>query len=211
MSDTVTMVGGKREDRSYRLQREAVAVAPPPPPPPVTTMPPPTETKPPGLATTTTTTTTGGSPTTDPAATVTATPAPTGQGGDHSNLRPYAWGVGIAAGVGLAFGAVEGIVAIKKRNEFNNHMGPDPISGAQTMDCGTKMPTPACKSIQDSWSQARTLSIVGFVAGAALAGGAAALWFISAPKEHGGSGGSTTALACAPNVLSPGVACRLEF
>ena len=32
-TDTVTMVGGKREDRSYRLQREAVAVAPPPPAP----------------------------------------------------------------------------------------------------------------------------------------------------------------------------------
>src|SRR5262245_37948140 len=31
-TDTLTMVGGKREDRSYRLQREAVAVAPPPAP-----------------------------------------------------------------------------------------------------------------------------------------------------------------------------------
>src|SRR3982750_4525321 len=38
-SDTVTMVGGKREDRSYRLQREAVAVAPPPPPPPTASTP----------------------------------------------------------------------------------------------------------------------------------------------------------------------------
>src|SRR3954466_1719974 len=47
-SDTVTMVGGKREDRSYRLQREAVAVTPPPPPPvtapPAKEMPKPAET-----------------------------------------------------------------------------------------------------------------------------------------------------------------------
>src|SRR3954464_3505015 len=38
-SDTVTMVGGKREDRSYRLQRESVAVTPPPPPPPTASTP----------------------------------------------------------------------------------------------------------------------------------------------------------------------------
>jgi hypothetical protein len=218
-SDTVTMVGGKREDRSYRLQREAVAVAPPPPaapPLPPAPMPPPTETKPPAvaLATAPPAATSGGSsaPTggsgAEPAATVTATSAPAGPGGDHSNLRPYAWGAGIAAGVGLAFGAFEGIAAIKKRNDFNNHMGPDPMTGGQTMDCNLMTTTPACKSIEDSWSKARTLSIVGFVAGGVLAGGAAALWFVSAPREHGGS---TTALACAPDVVSPGVACRLEF
>src|SRR6185295_16339374 len=47
-SDSVTMEGGKRADRSYRLQREAVAVAPPPPPvavvPPAKEMPKPVET-----------------------------------------------------------------------------------------------------------------------------------------------------------------------
>src|SRR6185295_13979713 len=48
-SDTVVMVGGKREDRSYRLAREAVA-APVAPPPPTTTMPAPVETKPPGTS-----------------------------------------------------------------------------------------------------------------------------------------------------------------
>src|SRR5262245_23791960 len=123
-SDTVVIVGGKREDRSYRLQREAVVVAPPPPP-----MPKPVETKraaapvaiaspPPAPAAT------GGSPPAQPAASITATPAAPDQGGDHTNLRPVAWGVGIAAGVGLLVGAVEGIVAIKKKNEFNDHKGP---------------------------------------------------------------------------------------
>jgi hypothetical protein len=142
-----------------------------------------------------------------PAATITATPA---SGGDHTNLRPVAYGVGIGAAVALVVGAVEGVVAIKKRNEFNNHLGPDPNDpfngGVQITDCNTMSPTPACKDIQDSWSRARTLSIVGFVAGGALAAGTAVLWVISAPKEHGG-----TALACAPDIGSRGFGCRLQF
>jgi hypothetical protein len=202
-SDSIVMVGGKREDRSYRLAREAVAapVAPPP-----ATMPTPTETRPPAVALATPPASAG-----EPAASISTTAAPAApDGGDHSGLRPYAWGAGIAGAAGLVFGAFEGITAIKKRNEFNNHIGPDPMTGGQITDCNTMQPTPACKSIQDSWSTARTLSIVGLVAGAVLAGGAAALWVVSSPKEHAGS---TTALACAPNVDigSRGVACQLRF
>ena len=156
-SDSVTMVGGKREVDTYRLQREAVAVTPPPPPPvprgraagegdaeaggddrPGTqrrTSSPPPAAEPVATAA--------------PAATV-ATPAPAG---DHSNLRPVAYGAAIGAGVGLILGAVEGFVAIKKRNEFNYHLGPDPndlFGGTQITHCNTTAPTDACKSIQDS-------------------------------------------------------------
>jgi hypothetical protein len=170
-------------------------------------MPAPVETKPPGtsVALAPAGAPAGGSAT-EPAAGITATPSP--EGGDHANLRPYAWGVGIAAGVGLALGTVEGIIAIKKRNEFNDHMGQDPntLDRKLILDCNTTAPTADCKSIQDSWSRARTLSIVGFVAGAVLAGGAAALWVVSSPKEHSG-----TALACAPDLGSRGLGCRLEF
>ena len=120
-----------------------------------------------------------------PAATI-ATPAPAG---DHSNLRPVAYGVAIGAGVGLILGAVEGIVAIKKRNEFNDHRGPTRTTRSaapEITDCNTTAPTGACKSIQDSWSRARTVSIVGFIAGGVLAGGAAALWVSRRPRQGTG-------------------------
>src|SRR6185436_16251994 len=71
-TDTVTMVGGKREDRSYRLQREAVAVATPPPAAPG-----------PDAA---------GS---GPSASITATATPPSDQGGGSSLRPVAWGLGI--------------------------------------------------------------------------------------------------------------------
>src|SRR5204863_9652485 len=103
---------------------EPVAVVPPPAP-----MPAPIEAKPPSpavaLAAPPPAPGAAGSPG-EPAASITAAPAPSRDSGDHTNLRPYAWGVGIAAGAALVFGAVEGVVAIKKRNDFNNHMGPDP-------------------------------------------------------------------------------------
>jgi hypothetical protein len=208
-SDSIVMMGGKREDRSYRLAREAVAapVAPPP-----ATMPAPTETKPPAPSVALSAAPPGsaGAGSNEPAAAIATTSAPAQGGDDHTNLRPYAGGVGIAGAAGLAFGAFEGLTAIKKRNDFNNHVGPDPTTGGQITDCATTQLTPACKSIKDSWSTARTLSIVGLVAGAVLAGGAAALWVVSSPKEHAGP---TTALACAPNVDigSRGVACQLRF
>jgi hypothetical protein len=210
-SDTVTIAGGRREDRSYRLQREAVAVAPPPPvvAPAAKEMPRPVETTPPSVAVPPPPA--GPEPAaaspSAPAATITATPP---SGGDHTNLRPAAWGVGIGAAVALVFGAVEGVVAIKNRNDFNNHLGSDPNDpfnmGAQITDCNLQSPTPACQEIEDSWSRARTLSIVGFVAGGVLAGGAAVLWVLSAPKEHAGA-----ALACAPDIGSRGFGCRLQF
>ena len=109
-------------------------------------------------------------------------------------------------------GAVEGIVAIKKKNEFNDHLGPDPNdpfnTAARLQDCNTTFLTPDCKAIADSHDRARTLSIVGFVAGGVLAGGAAVLWVLSSPKEHAGS---ASALACVPDIGSRGVACRLQF
>jgi hypothetical protein len=119
-----------------------------------------------------------------------------------------AYGVAAGAAVALIAGAVEGFVAIKKRNEFNDHLGPDPNSGGQITDCNTMSPTPACKSIQDSWSRARTISIVGFIAAGVLTGGAAALWVISSPREQAGA---TSAFACAPDIGSRGLACRLQF
>jgi hypothetical protein len=209
-SDTVAITGGKREDRTFHLAREAVAapVVTPVTPAPAATgtmpMPKPAETQvasapgasspaatssaPGGATATVTTTATGGS---QPAS-------------DGSSLRPYAWGAAGGAALGLIFGTIEGLSAIKKKNEFNEHKGAD-----GSFDCGTDAPNLMCKAIQDSHGTARTLSIVGFSAGVALAGASAVLFVMSSPGEA--KSGTTSALACVPDVVSRGVSCRLQF
>ena len=205
-SDTVAITGGKREEQSFRLVREPVAapaVVTPVTPAPATgtTMPKPAETP-------VASATPAGSPEATP-----STPAPTGAtvtatsgqpASDGTNLRPYAWGAAGGAALGLILGTVEGLAAIKKKNEFNEHKGPD-----GSFDCGTDALNAACKSIQDSHSTARTLAIVGFVAGGVLAGVSVALFVMSSPGEA--KSGTTSALACVPDVVSRGVSCRLQF
>ena len=99
--------------------------------------------------------------------------------------------------------------AIKKRNEFNEHRGAD-----GSHDCGTDALNAACKAIQDSHSTARTLAIVGIGAGVVLAGASAVLFVMSSPgeaKSGEAKSGTTSALACVPDVVSRGVSCRLQF
>ena len=219
-SDSVTMVGGKREDRSYRLQREAVAVAPPPPPP-VPRRPRPRRRRRrcrsrwrrpprrPAVAVATPPPAAEPGASSAPAATI-ATPAPAG---DHSNLRPVAYGVAIGAGVGLILGAVEGIVAIKKRNEFNDHLGPDPndpFGGAQITDCNTTAPTRRLQ-VDPGLVVARADAVDRRVHRGRRARGrrGGALGHLVAPGKE--QAGASTALACAPDLGSRGLACRLQF
>ena len=103
------------------------------------------------------------------------------------------------------------VIAINKRNEFNDHTIPDPANPlSQTIqDCNTTFLSPDCKAIQDSHESARKLSIIGFVAGGVLTAGAAVLWVLSSPKER--AGGSSTAIACTPDFGTRGVACRMQF
>ena len=77
-----------------------------------------------------------------PPASITATPAPA-DSGDHSNLRPVAWGVGIAGIAGLVFGAVEGVVAIKQAQRVQRSHRPRSGQPAQQTipDCNTTAPT----------------------------------------------------------------------
>jgi len=201
-SDTVAITGGKREERSFRLVREPVAAPAVVTPAPATTMPKPAETQ----------VASSSPPAASPDATA-STPAPTGatltatgsqSAGDGSSLRPYAWGAAGGAALGLILGTVEGLSAIKKKNEFNDHRGAD-----GSHDCGTDALNAACKSIQDAHGSARTLAIVGIGAGVVLAGASAVLFVMSSPGEA--KSGTTSALACVPDVVSRGVSCRLQF
>lgn len=191
-SDTVAITGGKREERSIRLVKEPVA-APvvTPAPTPVAAAPAPAAVPP-------------ATPSTPPAAVTTATGGGGEQPSEGINLRPYAWGAAGGAVLGLALGVFKGMQASSKEKEFNEHLGTDGVP-----DCNTTAPTPACKALQDSHDSARTLGIVGFVAGGVLAGASAALFVLSSSGEA--KPATSTALACVPDVVSRGVSCRLQF
>ncbi|HEX2658833.1 MAG TPA: PEGA domain-containing protein, partial [Polyangia bacterium] len=55
----------------------------------------------------------------------------------HPGLRPYAWGAGAGAVLGVGLGVVGSFVANSKRNEFNG-----------LPECGTSMLTPPCQTIK---------------------------------------------------------------
>ena len=211
-SDSVVMVGGKREDRSYRLQREAVAVAPPPPPPPVAQpakeMPKPVEAKPaaPSVAM--------------------ATPAPAPAAGSPTRISrrrqsPRRPRTAAAATIRIcvrllgAWASPASLAWCSARSKASSRSTSATSSTItrtrppEIPDCNTTAPTPACQGIQDSHASARTLSIIGFVAGGALTAGAAVLWVLSSPKER--ASGSSTAIACTPDFGTRGVACRMQF
>jgi hypothetical protein len=225
-SDTVTIAGGKREDRSFRLTREAtpapappppvVATAPPPPasspPPPAAkppaTMPAPTATATPAPTSVAATSSTSMSPSSDGPPTVTATAQPEQPGGS-SALRPWAWGTAAGAAAGLVFGVVEAITAGNKRDAFNNHTGPDPNTpGGTIKDCNTDVLTAACRPLKEDFEQAKTMALVGFAVGGALAVGSAVLFWLSTTES---AGGSQSAFACVPDPVTRGATCSLRF
>ena len=177
-TDSVVMVGGKREDRSYRLQREAVAVAPPPPAPAQRRL---------GDAQAG-----RGDAAAPSVAMATPPPAPgrrTGIGSaagvDHRDARARGrqWRPFVSASGGVGRGhrrhRRSGVRRGRRRHrdqeaqrvQRSHRPGPaNPLS--QTIpDCNTTALTAACQDIQDSHESARTLSIIGFVAGGVLDGG----------------------------------------
>jgi PEGA domain-containing protein len=229
-TDAVNITGGKREDRSYALVRQPAAAPPPvatapapvaaapkptaPPPvatapapvaaapkptapPPVVAMPAPTASTPPAAPSA------SAPPTGTDTPLVTATAAPTA--GEPGPLRPWAYVAAGGAVAGLALGTIEALSAASKRDEFNKHTGY--VNGVLGYDCGTDAISPACKPIKNAHDQAVTLSIVGFVAGGALAAGATVLYLMSAPE----SGHTSAGLGCVPNPATRGLTCSLRF
>jgi hypothetical protein len=158
MRDTITIVGGKREQRTYALVAEAKpAVAEVPPPAPA-----------PGAGA---------------AVTLNSAPPPAPPG---KNVRLAAWITGGAAAAALVFGTVEAISAGSKSSAFNDHTAM--MGGVTYHDCGTADLSPACKSLKSDYDQALTLTIVGFAAAGALAATSAVLFVLSSPghAEQGG-------------------------
>jgi hypothetical protein len=191
--DTVTIVGGKREQRTYTLVAQ--------PPAPVAAA---TTGSVPAI--------TGGAATYDPGAAIgsSAAPPPAPAGGTN-HLRLAAWITGGAALGAAVLGTVEAFDAAGKRNAFNDHTSV--VGGVPVHDCGTRDVSPACQPLKDSYDRALTFSVVGFVAAGALAATSAVLFVFSSPGRGGGAerDGVARAFGCVPDPVARGFGCTLRF
>ena len=189
--DTVTIVGGKREQRTYTLVAQPVAATPTGASSITVLTPPATET--------------------GAAATLTApAPAPAPAGGIN-HRRIAAWVTGGAAVGALLLGTVEAFDAASKRDAFNNHTSV--VGGVTIHDCGTSDVSPACKPLKDSYDTALTFSVIGFAAAAALAATSSVLFVLSSPGRGGGAerDGVARAFGCVPDPVGRGLGCTLRF
>jgi len=130
-----------------------------------------------------------------------STPAapPPASGAEGLSLRQkLGWGLAIGAGAVLVGAVIETVVWQARRSDFNRNM-----------QCGEKEPNrgaPGCSGLFDSTSQARTLSIIGYVVAGALAGGSAALLLPGKSAE-----GAESAMACTAGFGPSLLSCRLSF
>jgi hypothetical protein len=189
--DTITIVGGKREQRTYALVRDAVP--------------------PGGSEIRAGAIVSQAPPGSDSGASVTLNAGLTaGAAGEHKTARTAAWITGGAALGALVLGTVEALSASGKSDAFNAHTGV--IGGTSYHDCGTANLSPACKSLKDDYDQTLTLSIVGFVAAGALAATSSVLFVLSSPGHAGGErDGGARAFMCVPDPVGRGLGCSLRF
>ena len=112
--------------------------------------------------------------------------------------RRLGWGTAVVGVAALAGGIVETIVWQVKRGEFN-----DPTMGCFEDDPPTRG-ADGCSTLHNSAERARLFAMIGYGA-AAILGGTSALLLLSAPAAD------TPRVSCAPDLVSPGVRCRLAF
>ena len=183
--ETITIRAGQREQRSFTLVPEPVKQV--------------------------AVTTPLDAPTPAPAAAVDLTTAPSTPEHAAQSERIAAWITGGAALGALVLGTAEAFNAASKRNAFNNHTAIE--GGVAVEDCGTAALDAACKPLKDSYNQALTLSIVGFVSAGALAVASTMLFKLSSSGHEGNAetSGVAGAFACVPEPGIRGLGCALRF
>ena len=127
--------------------------------------------------------------------TLTAQPSSNDSG---SVRRQLGWATAVVAFAALAGAIVETTIWQVKRADFNSMAACD-------ANLSTRGGT-GCSTLLDSAERARLFALIGYGA-AAVFGGTSALLFLSAPAADT----RTARLACAPDLVSPGVSCRLAF
>jgi len=199
-TETLNIVAGKREQRSYVLAPDpALARAPAAPYVTRSLAPPARPTAPPPF--------TPSAASTSTSATLEATPSEPSD--PRRTMRTAAWVTGGAAAVALVFGTVELFKVASAKDAFNNHMGT--VGGVYGKDCGTGSLSAECKPLKDDYDRAVTLSVVGFATAGALAAGASVLYLLSNRDASAERSASSRALACVPDPAGRGVACSLRF
>lgn len=132
----------------------------------------------------------------------------------RSALRPFAWGTAVGSLGGLTLGIVETFAARDKLNSFNTHTSASPTDPTmRVLDCTTNQLTPDCKTIRDTYSAAKTIAVVGYVVGGALAVTSVVLFVVSSATQNDNSGRSTTvsSFGCAPMLATAGATCDFGF
>jgi len=127
--------------------------------------------------------------------TLTAQPSSNDSG---SVRRQLGWATAVVGFAALAGAIVETTIWQVKRSDFNSMEACD----ANLLTRGGS----GCSTLLDSAERARLFALIGYGA-AAVFGGTSALLFLSAPAADT----RTARLACAPDLVSPGVSCRLAF
>jgi hypothetical protein len=189
--ETITIVGGKKEQRTYALL--------PAPPKPVAS-----EIHPGAVVA-------QASPGSDAGAAVSLSNAPAAApAGERNAGRIAAWITGGGAVGALVFATIEAASAAGRRDTFNAHT--TVVGGVAYHDCGTSNLSPACQSLKNDYDQALTLTIVGFAAAGALAVTSSVLFMLSSPGHAGAEReGATRAFACVPDPVARGLGCSLRF
>jgi hypothetical protein len=140
-------------------------------------------------------------------------PVPEHPGDDHRPIfRTTAWVTLAVAVASIGVGVFETIVWNDKKNQFDSQTRlsldtpPKPVAACGVDDPG-RGSLPVCQTIYQELERAKTLAIVGYAVGGALAVGSVVLFAISRSPE----GGAANSVACGPFGSSAGVACRMSF
>lgn len=125
-----------------------------------------------------------------------------------SVTRPLAWTAGALAAGALVGAAIETVVAFRKYQTFQDHLGGDPTNpgGPAVHDCTTSDLTTECRPLRDAYHQSVTFAAIGYAAAAVFGISSFVLFRLSAPTE-----GRESAMACVPIAPGPGVECILRF
>jgi PEGA domain len=128
-----------------------------------------------------------------------------------SLARPAAWILAAGAAGAVGFGVFETVAWWKRKNDFENHSSLVPGRSEPLVDCGEKVASrggPECQALYDRAARAKTLLMLGYACGGALAVGAAILFVVASPP---GDSETSHALACGPTLPLRGATCRLSF
>jgi hypothetical protein len=146
--------------------------------------------------------------------------SPTGGGEDRPDqpagpgkLRLAAWATAVGAAVFVGVGVFETATWLGRKHDFEQHVGPKLDNPADIgLNCGADDPHRGgmgCEELYENIQGPRTMAIVGYGVGAALAVASAVLFWASTPAASEGS----QAFSCAPGWSPHGLTaqCHMTF